>query len=264
MPSPFPGMNPYLERAEVWQDFHDTFIPAVREALTAQLRPRYFVKIEEHLYIHEPPASERFPAGRPDLSVGAATPVPRAATDSGAVAAPARVGLPAEFETVRIPYLEIRDRGNREVVTVLEMLSPTNKYAGADRDAYFDKTQKLLRTRTHFIELDLLRGGPRMPWRDPPACDYYALVSRHEDRTRDDPEAHLWPVRLRDTLPTIPVPLRSGEPEAKLDLQAVLHRVYDAAGYDVFIYGGPPEPRLRPDDDAWARRLLAAAGVTPA
>src|SRR5262245_20610620 len=69
MPSPFPGMNPYIERPDVWNDFHDSFIPAARELLTPQLLPRYYVRIEEHLFIHEPTANERFPLGRPDLSV---------------------------------------------------------------------------------------------------------------------------------------------------------------------------------------------------
>src|SRR5438093_9304470 len=88
MPSPFPGMNPYIERPDVWKDFHDSFIPAAREVLIPQIQPRYFARIEEHLFIHEPSAKERFPLGRPDLSVHPANGV---GPPSGgiAVAAPA-------------------------------------------------------------------------------------------------------------------------------------------------------------------------------
>jgi len=264
MPSPFPGMNPYLEGAAAGTDFHNSFIPYAREALTAQVLPRYFVKIEEHLFIHEPSAAERFAVGHSDIAIGPT----HGAIPSGNVGvvpsvAPATVGMPAEIEMVRIPYLEIRDRESRQVVTVLELLSPANKYTGADRDAYFNKMQKLLRTNTHVVEIDLLRGGPRMPWQSLPACDYYALVSRYPDRMRDGARADVWPVRLRDPLPVIPIPLRPGEPEATLDIQAVLHRVYDTAGYALYIYDGPPEPRLAPADAAWADGVLNPPTSTP-
>ena len=93
-----------------------------------------------------------------------------------------------------------------------------------------------------------------MPFEDFPACDYYAVVSPVERR----PKASLWPIRLRDGLPTIPIPLRAPHADLRLDLQAILHRIYDAAGYEKFIYDGDPVPPLRPDDEAWARQLLAA------
>ena len=108
------------------------------------------------------------------------------------------------------------------------------------------------RGRAHFIEIDLLRGGPRMPWLDLPECDYCVVVSRAERR----PKAGVWPIRLRDRLPVIPVPLREGDPDARLDLQELLHRIYDAAGYAYDIYSGSPEPPLSPDETAWAEAVL--------
>src|SRR4051794_24334919 len=68
MPSPFPGMNPYLEQADVWTDFHDRLIPAIADSLAAQVDPHHIVKITEQLYIHEPPASSRRLVGRADVS----------------------------------------------------------------------------------------------------------------------------------------------------------------------------------------------------
>lgn len=254
MPSPFPGMNPYIGCPDVWNDFHDTFIPLVREVLAPQVRPRYYIRIEEHLYIHEPSAGERFPLGRPDLSLHAA---PQAVPAAGgtAVAAPASVGMPAEVEVERFPYLEIRDRADGPAVTIIELLSPVNK-AASGRDQYRAKVRRVLASTTNFVEIDLLRAHEKMPWKELPACDYYAIVSRHADRQGDDPRAGLWPVKLREHLPTVPIPLRPGEPEPLLDIQSLLHRIYDTADYHLFLYEFDPEPRLSASDAVWAAQLL--------
>jgi len=91
----------------------------------------------------------------------------------------------------------------------------------------------------------------RMPWLDLPECDY-CVVSRAERR----PKAGAWPIRLRDRLPVIPVPLRQGDPDARLDLQEVLHRVYDAAGYHYYVYTDEATSALSPADAEWARAFL--------
>ncbi len=111
----------------------------------------------------------------------------------------------------------------------------------------------MLGSSVHLVEIDLLRGGPRMPFASElPNCDYYALISRMEKR----PMADFWPIRLRDRLPTIPIPVREPDPDARLDLQAVLHRVYDAARYANYVYEGTPQPALRGEDAAWARQFV--------
>lgn len=258
MPSPFPGMNPYIERPDVWNDFHDTFIPALREMLSAQVLPRYYVRIEENLYIHEPPATERFALGKPDLSIHPGEPV---GSTAGAIAtaAPVYVGMPVVVEEERLPYLEIRDRAKHEVVTVIELLRHSSKSPGgttAHREQYLAKVQRILASKTNFVEIDLLRAHPKMPWNQLPECDYYALVSRYAERSGEKPQAAVWPLRVRDPLPTIPIPLRVGETEPTVDLQAILHRIYDAAGYSMFLYEADPEPRLSAADAVWAALLL--------
>jgi hypothetical protein len=254
MPSPFPGMNPYIERASVWHDFHENFLPRVQEILTAQVLPRYFVRIDEHMYIHALPSDERRFMGRGDIMVPALTGGQSTATVAASpiLQAPAEVGLP-EFDTESQSFLEIRDRDNNELISVIELLSPTNKYAGPDREQYLAKARKLQQSWVHFVEIDLLRGGPRMPWLKMPECDYCVVVSRFEIR----PRAGIWPLRLRDRLPKIPIPLRHNDADAEVDLQQVLHQVYDAVGYAYRIYSGPPEPALSAADAAWAAEVLA-------
>jgi hypothetical protein len=254
MPSPFPGMNPYLEQEDVWHDFHERFLPHLAEVIGRQLAAYYVVKIDEHIYIHEPPAEGRTFLGRSDVFV--ATPQPTSQQSASATTeAPAQVELPS-VDVERISFLEIRDRRDRRLVTVIELLSPTNKYSGPDREQYLGKRGRVLASSTHLVEIDLLRGGPRLPFAaPPPACDYYVLVSRMEKR----PQADFWPIRLRERLPVIPIPLRESDADAQLDLQAGLHHVYDAARYENYIYEGSPHPVLNAEDEAWAGELLPQA-----
>jgi hypothetical protein len=211
-------MNPYLEQERAWNDFHESFMPAARDAISVQVRPHFIAKINEHLFIHEAPATVRLPP----------------------------------VDTERLSFIEIRDRDDWQLVTVIELLSPSNKYAGPDREQYLAKCRELLASAVHFVEIDLLRGGPRMPIEDLPACDYCVLVSRVEAR----PEAGLWPNRLCERLPVVPIPLRRPHADAQLDLQQVLHRVYDAAGYEDYIYRGQPQPQLNAEDAAWAQQIV--------
>ena len=134
-------------------------------------------------------------------------------------------------------------------------LSPSNKYAGPDRDQYIAKRWELMYARVNIVEIDLLRGGPRMPWQDMPECAYCVVVSLPETW----PQAGIWPIGLRERLPEIPVPLRPGDADARLDLQQILHRIYDAAGYGYYIYTGQPEPALSAEDAAWASQVVSSA-----
>jgi hypothetical protein len=131
-------------------------------------------------------------------------------------------------------------------------LSPANKYAGPDREQYLAKRMELLNGPVHLVEIDLLRGGPPLPAADRPDCAYSVLVSRAERRLIAD----FWPIALRERLPVIPVPVRSPDPDAQLDLQATLNRIYDDAGYAYYIYEGTPSPRLKAEDMEWARPFL--------
>ena len=255
MPSPFPGMNPYLEQDDAWHDFHERFLPHLAETIAGQVGTHYIVKIDEHVFIHEPPDEDRTFLGRADVfvSTGQALAEAQTATVSPGTDAPERITLPA-VDVERLSYLEIRDRRDRRVVTVIELLSPANKYSGSDREQYLNKRGEILASRTHLVEIDLLRGGPRMPFgKALPECAYYVLVSRTENRR----EADIWRIQLRDSLPTIPIPLREPDPDVRIDLQALLHRVYDAARYVNYIYEGAPYPALSADDADWAEKVVS-------
>jgi hypothetical protein len=254
MPSPFPGMNPFLEQEDAWHDYHESFMPLARDLLAAQVRPAYLVKIDEHVYIHELPEEQRHLLGRGDVTLARGRDS-RSSQGSGAVLeGPARVRL-GSVDVESHSSLEIRDRESRRLVTVIELLSPSNKNPSADRDQYLGRRRQLLRSNVHFVEIDLLRGGPRMPMEGLPPCDYCVLVSQVETR----PEAEAWPVGLRARLPVIPIPLQSPDSPARLDLQVVLNRIYDSAGYEDYIYRNRPQPPLSGEDEAWAREVVAAA-----
>lgn len=251
MPSPFPGMNPYLEQEDTWHDFHQRFCPAAAEVISLQVRPNYYVKLEEHVYIHELSMDDRVLVGRPDI--GIASPVSVVSIKSGGtLEAPVYGNLGPTVDIVRESFLEIRDREDRQLVTVLELLSPANKKPGPDREQYVAKRRQYLHSSVNFIEIDLLRRWPRLPLEGLPDCDYYAMVSRVEER----PRIGIWPVRLKDRLPAIPIPLRDPHPDARLDIQELVHRIYDAAGYMDYIYSGRPSPPLHPADAEWAEGIL--------
>jgi hypothetical protein len=251
MPSPFPGMNPYLEQDDTWQDFHQSFLTHAQEALNGQVGPNYLVKIEVRFLLNELSAEERRLFCRADVVVTASPGTGSSATAVAALAAPVQLQLPA-VEVERHASLEIRDRRNRRVITVLELLSPSNKMPGSDREDYLAKRRQVLAGHTHLVEIDLRRGGIRPNLPELPSCDYYVLISRYEQR----PRLGFWPIHLRERLPLVPIPLAAPDPDVLLDLQALLHHTYDAAGYGKYIYFETPEPPLAAEDEAWARRLM--------
>jgi hypothetical protein len=250
-------MNPYFEQAAHWLDFHTEYLSAVRRLLAPQVAPKYIVQLEEHVYIHDLPFEPRRRLGNADLSLVEPGPGARAPGGPAVLEAPSEVWLPQQ-EVEEVPFLEVRDRLGRELVTVIELLSPSNKRPGEDREQYLAKRRALLRSTAHLVEVDLLRGWAPMPQEGRPVCDYSVMVSRAETRRAAD----FWPIRLRERLPMIPIPLRPPDDAVPVDLQEALHRAYDGPGYEHFIYGGTPEPPLSAEDAEWARQYVAS-GTLP-
>ena len=116
--------------------------------------------------------------GWPDVAVLANEPE-SATTAVVGRAAPAYGHLLPTIDVVHEPCIEIRDRHSRALVTVIELLSPTKKERGPDRDQYITKRRCILASPAHLVEIDLLRGFERMPLKDLPPCDYVVMVSRY-------------------------------------------------------------------------------------
>ncbi|MBI1913767.1 MAG: DUF4058 family protein [Planctomycetes bacterium] len=257
MPSPFPGMDPYIESSGLWPDFHPNLIVAIQAALNARLPPRYAAGIELHVWIHEPDAEARTQLRAPDVHVadqagrGTAT----------ARAAPGTIILPIVRSEGR-RFVKIVDQDGQRIVTAIEVLSPSNKAAGPDREAYLAKRSEYLGAGVNLVEIDLLRGGTRLPLEDPPPVipDYYIMVCRAWEL----PRAGFWRLGVRDPLPDISVPLDWGEAEVILPLRSCVDHVYDATRYATRLrYERPTTPRLREPDATWARELLAARQAQP-
>ncbi len=158
------------------------------------------------------------------------------------------------YEEIRERYLEIREVASGEVVTTLELLSPSNKRAGKGRSLYEEKRLRILGSRTHLIEVDLIRSFRPLPIRGTVQPSLFRiLITRSHQR----PRAALYPFGLSDPIPPLPVPLKPDEPEPIVDLQSLLHQVYDRAGYDLEIdYTHDPVPPLKNEDATWVDALL--------
>jgi len=260
MPNPFPGMNPYLESPDFWPEVHNRLIVAIADALVPQLVPKYRVAIEKRIY--EIKEEQSLLVGIPDVSIQH-NPIPRNSNTSNVAVAtrttePLKVRL-AMSEELREGYLEVIDMGTKEVVTVIEVLSPANKRPGKGREMYEEKRDKIFGSRTNFVEIDLLRGWEPLPVLDNDiAANYRILVSRSNQR----PGADLYLFNLPDAIPGFPLPLRAGDVEPIVDLQALLNTVYDRAAYDITLdYNAELVPALSEADAARAEALLEERGL---
>lgn len=263
MPSPFPGMDPYLESPAIWPDLHHELISEIRAVLNRDIRPQYRATVEERVYVSD----ENDPGRRaiiPDVAVGVVdieqSSSPTDANDaemSGdlAVAEPitATTMIDEEIREARIAIVDVNDQ---RVVTVIEVVSPTNKIVGSrGRGNYERKRREVLDSDTHFVEIDLLRQGePIYTAQRLPRHDYLVHVSRRGAR----PRGTLWPILLTQRLPVIPIPLLPEHDDVDLDLKTVFDSAYDRAGYDLAInYQIPPAVALDTRNAQWAEDWIA-------
>lgn len=248
-------MDPYLE-GSLWTTVHSELSSAIARQLSPKVRPKYLALPTERFVFAEP-ESVAIAAVYPDVGLaGTKGTRPRSEIRDGS-AEPAPVA-PVQIATVipdSIPHLtvEIRDVKSRQLVTAIEVLSPTNK-SGDGRVEYLRKRRAILVSSAHLLEIDFLRAGTRVPMQEPlPPAPYYVFLSRAERRPLTD----VWPIRLRGPLPAVPVPLLQGDADVTLDLQAALDAVYDGLGLDLAVdYAQPPDQPLATADAEWARTLL--------
>jgi hypothetical protein len=265
MPSPFLGMDPFLEDPGLWPNVHHGLISEIQAVLNRSVRPKYFARVEERVYISDdddPGRKVIVPdvqiANQPDQSYNN---LPAGQAGTLTVTEPLIVYKLLDDE-IHEPRVEVVDRASQQVVAVIEVVSPTNKVSGsAGRESYLAKRREVLHSPSHWLEIDLLRAGrPIFNRALLPPCEYVIHLSRAEDRRRH----RAWPVRLQGALPVIAVPLRGEDPDVPLDLKAVLESAYDRGAYDAGIdYRRDPDPTLPPELAAWADQLLRERGLRP-
>ena len=245
-------MNPYLEAPALWAEVHSRLIVAIADALNPQLIPKYRAAIERRVY--DLSGDEAILIGIPDVTVEQRT--TRTHPTNVAVMTPTnprKVRVPMPIE-VRESYLQIKEVASGEVITALELLSPVNKRPGKGRTQYEEKREEILSSKTHLIEIDLLRKGkPMLLATGDIDSDYRILVSRSHQR----PQADLYAFNLPDEIPVFPLPLKTDEAEPLVMLHDLLNQVYERASYEVVIdYTRPPVPAVEGQADAWMNKLL--------
>jgi hypothetical protein len=263
MDNPFPGIDPYLEAQRPWQDFHTAFLTYTRDALNEQLPDRYDVEIQEQITLVSHPGdtvSRRYP----DLMVvvdplRAASWTPEAARGAGIALKPVTIPLDTTLikEEVVRRWIEIRRQPDRSLVTVIELLSPSNKEAPG-RSEYVEKRLELIDRPVHLVEIDFLIGGHRLPMGKPmPRGDYFALVARADQR----PDCDVFAWSVHEPLPTIPIPLDPPDPDFPLDLAVLYATAYVKGRYARKIHRDRPLGLpLAPEDLAWASSVAGGPG----
>ncbi len=258
MRSPFPGMDPYIEGREIWTDFHANLAPEIQGQLNRVIQPRYVARLNATV-TYEAVEIAKTRGVRPDLSVWHEQEAPSGVIPHGAatISAPVESRI-AQEQPLRLLAVEVRKVDTMELVTAIEILSPVNKRPG--HDAYMEyhrKRRELLRSSAHLMEIDLLRAGERPPLEEAvPEASYYVMLSRADRR----PTVEVWPIQLRDRLPTVPVPLQKPDPDAALELGVAVASVYERGGYSVVIdyQGPPPPPPLVDAEGHWLHERLVA------
>jgi Protein of unknown function (DUF4058) len=215
MASPFPGMDPYIEACGLWEDFHATLIGEIKRVLAPMLPKRYVVRTAERSYV-------------------------RALVDT-------------EY---RETFLEIRELNpQHRLVTAIEVLSPSNKRENSPGwMQYLRKRQALLAGHANLVEIDLLRGGRRMPMVDEwPESPYYLLVARRKEA----PQCQVWPAHFQHPLPEIPIPLAPPDGDVLLAMQPLIDAVYARSRYDQDIdYRQCLRPAPSAGEAAWLKKHM--------
>ena len=261
MPSPFPGMDPYLQ--PYWREVHHSLCTYARDALQPQIRPKLFARLEERLVVEADDADgprmivpdvrvEEFRGGDP-------VPAGVLLADDEPMVLRVIASEPAYEAFIRI--VDPAD-GNR-LVTVIEFLSPSNKRPGVGLDQYRRKQEECRQAGVSLVEVDLVRAGRwslQIPLANVPR-GRRAPFNVCVHRGWADDLYEVYAVTLNRPLPKVRIPLRRGDADAVIDLQVLLAQAYDNGLYaDLVDYAADADPPLAGDAAAWADRLLRAAG----
>jgi hypothetical protein len=254
MKSPFPGMDPYLERH--WLDVHTRLVTYVADWLNEHLPAGLVAVTEERVAIESD--DDRLHRAGPDVGVyGPSTAAP--ARHAGGVVLDAPYVLTIHLDPITERFVKVMDSSGEQLVSVIEIVSPTNK-RGPGLETYVDKREEPLGAGVHVVEIDLVRRGDwralMRPYASPVEADspYRVVVYTASPNRR----GYLYPATMRGALPDVPIPLRAHDEPPRLPLQALVAQVYARGRYAQRInYVEPCDPALTPEDAAWAASLLA-------
>ncbi len=269
MPSPFPGIDPWLEDPAIFPDLHNALITKIGDEVNRVLPEPYYATSGSRVWVD---VSLRFV--EPDVGVLLSQTKPRRGNGKPSESNPALATMPLRLHSPRVIehdetsewFLEIfTRRGRNQLVTTLEILSHSNKTPGKKgRELFLKKQSKMLKKRVNLIEIDLLRAGehttaaPReIIEREFGAFDYHVSV-----RPIDEPDDFLvYPWKLASPIPGIAIPLLPGDQAVTIDLQALLTECYDVRNYRrrIDYRSQKPTPPLTKPQTAWAEKLLKVA-----
>jgi len=267
MASPFPGMDPYLENTGLWQGYHNALMTYACEAIQPVLPPNYVATIELRIYLERDGAADDT-VSRPDLSLVKTGGRAGNGVEQGSGAEDESPGGGFWIEVpqveVREAYLAIRRAPGGEIVTSIELLSPSNKRPGRGGDLYRRKQAAVMEDGLNLVEIDLLRAGshtaavPQDSLEPLPRYDYLACVYRSAKPWH----FQVFPWTVRERLPDIPVPLADGDADVPLALQQVHGRTFASGAFRKLLdYDREPPVPFRQEDRDWADSLLRSVGL---
>ena len=254
--SPFPGMDPWLEQC--WGDVHASLATYTRDQLNDRLGAGLVARMQERVYIESAVLEPR--QFVPDVHVTETIERP---TESSAATAAATVAEPELLHISQVevtePYIEIRDaRSDGRVITVIEIVSASNKSTKVGRRQFVQKQREVVRSETNLVEIDLLRAGRGVTLAASlgKSLAYHACVRRAVKP--ETLEYYGFPLRQR--LPMIRIPLRPSDDDVLLDLQSIVDQAYRKGRYrETIDYSKPPQPPLSGDDLGWAQERVRAS-----
>lgn len=221
MPSPFPGMDPYLEDDRRWPAFQPLLVHSLYQMLLPGLMDRYRARVAERHY-----ASEQ----------ALFTSIVR--------------------EEHKESYIEVRQRSDGRLITLVEVISPANKLTTEGRRQYLERRAEVRTMNVHVVEVDLVLQGPALieyAKDSAPTWDYAVVVTRwtHPDRYE------IYSATLPKRLPRFRIPLAADDRDTVIDLQAALGRAYDQGDFFRQIdYTRDPATRLSDENRGWLQERL--------
>lgn len=252
-------MDPYLEDPRGWRGVHASFVTYLRDAIAEGLPPRYYARLEDRVYLD----AEEPSAFLPDARVVERPGAPRGTGPAVLEADPA-ITISVEPVELNESFIEILDASTgHRVVSVIELLSPTNKRPDSEGSrSYRKKQEELLASASNLVEIDLLRGGehvvavPRAAVLGRRGRYHYLVVIR---RASNPYKRTVHALRLETRLPKVGIPLLVGDPDVVVELQPILDRVYEMGSYGTTLdYSRPPSPPFEEEDAAWAASVLSS------